>query len=162
MATFLASARRSFIATVLFPGLIGISSLAGCSKGDADDAAKPSPEASVVSPTSGTPNAKKKFYSTILVDKATNSLELANLQDGEYVTLQKIHATLGKVRGDKEQEGDLKTPEGIYTFTQILKPPALPAKYGIMAFVVNYPNNYDRIAGRTGFGIMLHATNTPD
>jgi murein L,D-transpeptidase YafK len=104
---------------------------------------------------------KKKVYTTILVDKATNTLELSDLQGGEYVLIKKFHATLGKVRGDKEQEGDQKTPEGIYTFKALLKPPGLPAKFGKMAFYLNFPNDYDRIAGRTGYGIMLHATDTP-
>jgi murein L,D-transpeptidase YafK len=104
---------------------------------------------------------KKKLYSAILVDKATNSLELTDLQDGEYVVLKKFHATLGKTKGDKAQEGDQKTPEGIYTFRSIQKPPSLPAKFGVMAFSLNFPNDFDRIAGRTGYGIMLHATNIP-
>ncbi len=104
---------------------------------------------------------KKKAYSAILVDKATNTLELTDLQAGEYVVVKKFHATLGKTKGDKAQEGDQKTPEGIYTFKALLKPPGLPAKFGHMAFYVNYPNDFDRIAGRTGYGIMLHATDTP-
>lgn len=105
---------------------------------------------------------KKKIYSAVLVDKATNTLELTDLQGGEYVVTKKFHATLGKVKGDKLQEGDLKTPEGIYTFKALLKPPGLAKKFGKMAFYVNYPNDFDRIAGRTGYGIMLHATDTPD
>lgn len=106
--------------------------------------------------------SKKKVYSTILVDKATNSLEIADLQDGEYVVKKKYHVTLGKVKGDKEQEGDQKTPEGIYTFKARLTPPTLKAKFGVMAFYMNYPNDYDRVAGRTGFDIMFHATDVPD
>jgi murein L,D-transpeptidase YafK len=105
---------------------------------------------------------KKKLYTAILVDKATNTLELTDLQGGEYLPLKKFHTTLGKVKGDKIQEGDLKTPEGIYTFNALLKPPGLAKKFGKMAFYVNYPNDFDRIAGRTGYGIMLHATDTPD
>src|SRR4051794_36987638 len=52
----------------------------------------------------------------ILVDKKTNSLELCEYVDGAYKVLKTFHATLGQVKGDKEDEGDLKTPEGIYTF----------------------------------------------
>lgn len=107
-------------------------------------------------------DSQSKLYSAILVDKATNTLELTDLKNGEYTVLKKFHATLGKVKGDKAQEGDQKTPEGIYTFKGLLKPPALPAKFGVMAFVLNFPNDFDRIAGRTGYGIMLHATNIPD
>jgi murein L,D-transpeptidase YafK len=67
-----------------------------------------------------------------------------------------------QVKGDKEDEGDLKTPEGIYTFSAVLKPPSLAPKFGKMALYVNFPNTYDKLAGRTGSNIMLHATNEPD
>src|SRR6478735_7200215 len=98
----------------------------------------------------------------LLVDKKTNTLKVAEYVDGRYNVLKTFHATLGKVKGDKEQEGDLKTPEGIYTFKQLLFPPAIKPKFGAMAFYVNYPNTYDELAGRTGFDIRLHATNVPD
>ena len=31
-----------------------------------------------------------------------------------------------------------------------------------MAFLLNFPNSFDQLAGRSGSGIMLHATNEPD
>ena len=98
----------------------------------------------------------------ILVDKKTNTLQVAEYADGKYKLIKTFHATLGKVRGDKEQEGDLKTPEGIYTFKSLLFPPSIKPKFGAMAFYMNYPNTFDELAGRTGFDIMLHATNVPD
>jgi murein L,D-transpeptidase YafK len=110
----------------------------------------------------GSPAAKKKLYSAILVDKTKNMLEVVDLQDGEYVTLKKFHTTLGKVKGDKFQEDDQKTPDGIYIFNAKITPPSLQPKFGVMAYYMNYPNDFDRIAGRTGFGIMLHATNEPE
>jgi len=105
---------------------------------------------------------QNKSKTAILVDKKTNTLFVSEYRDGKYHTLKTFHATLGKVKGDKEEEGDLKTPEGIYTFNQFLTPPSIRPKFGNMAFYVNYPNTYDAIAGRTGFAIMLHATNEPD
>ena len=113
-------------------------------------------------PASGTTPSKVAKNTAILVDKATNTLYLTEQIDGEYHTLKTFHATLGKVKGDKERESDLKTPEGIYTFNQHLSPPGLKKKFGAMAFYVNYPNAFDQIAGRTGFDIMLHSTDTPD
>lgn len=98
----------------------------------------------------------------ILVDKKTNELHIAEYVEGEYKILKTFHATLGQVKGDKEEEGDLKTPEGIYTFSSFLTPPGLKAKFGKMAFYVDFPNTYDLLAGRTGREIMLHATNEPD
>lgn len=102
-------------------------------------------------------------HALILVDKKTNQLYLAKYEpDDSYKILKTYHTTTGKVKGDKEEEGDLKTPEGIYQFSSYLTPPGLKPKFGAMAFYVNYPNAYDQIAGRTGFDIMLHGTDTPD
>jgi murein L,D-transpeptidase YafK len=106
-------------------------------------------------------SAFAKATTAILVDKKTNMLYVTEYLDGKYRQVKSFHATLGKVKGDKEEEGDLKTPEGIYTFKSKLLPPSIKPKFGKMAFYVNYPNTYDSIAGRTGFDIMLHATNEP-
>lgn len=98
----------------------------------------------------------------ILVDKKTNSLSVAYYKDDGYQTIKKFRATIGQVRGDKWDEGDLKTPEGVYFFNNYLTPPALKPKFGSMAFYVTYPNAFDRLSGNTGYSIMLHATNDPD
>jgi murein L,D-transpeptidase YafK len=100
--------------------------------------------------------------SAILVDKKTNTLSVTEYVDGAFKIVKTYHATLGKVEGDKMDESDLKTPEGIYTLTSRLTPPGLGRKFGVMAFPLNFPNTYDQLAGRTGNGIMLHATNEPD
>ena len=102
-----------------------------------------------------------KLTDAILVDKKTNTLEVVQYNDGTFKVLKSYHATLGKVAGDKTDEDDLKTPEGIYTFTS-KRNPARPSKFGVMAFPLNFPNTFDQLAGRTGNGIMLHATDTPD
>jgi murein L,D-transpeptidase YafK len=106
--------------------------------------------------------SEKKTPTALLVDKKTNLLYVTETVGGTYKVLKTFHATLGKVKGDKEDEGDLKTPEGVYTFKAKLFPPSLKPKFGKLAFYVNYPNAYDDIAGHTGFDIMLHATNEPD
>ena len=98
----------------------------------------------------------------ILVDKKTNNLHVVQYDSQHYKILKTYHATLGQVKGDKEQENDLKTPEGIYTFNSLLTPPSLQKKFGVMSFYMNFPNTFDQLAGRTGSGIMLHATNEPD
>ena len=98
----------------------------------------------------------------ILVDKKTNTLQLTHFEGPDLKVDESFHATLGQVIGDKETEGDLKTPEGIYLIKQRLTPPHLKPKFGSMAFYLDYPNAFDQIAGRTGFDIMLHATNEPE
>ena len=102
------------------------------------------------------------LHTLILVDKKTNLLHVAHYEnDDSYKILKTYHMTTGKVKGDKEEEGDLKTPEGVYQFTNKVFPPKLAAKFGAMAFAINYPNAYDCIAGRTGNSIMLHGTDEP-
>lgn len=99
--------------------------------------------------------------SLILVDKKTTTLEVAEYAEPEFRVLKSYHATVGKVMGDKEIEGDLKTPEGIYFLTTRLAPPTTKPKLGKRAFMMNYPNPFDRLSGKAGFDIMLHATNDP-
>jgi dolichol-phosphate mannosyltransferase len=106
--------------------------------------------------------AQTPQVNVLIVDKKTNQLHVTRYQPDRYEILKTYHTTVGKVMGDKEDEGDLKTPEGVYHFTMLLRPPSLKPKFGVMAFYINYPNNYDRVAGRTGFDIMLHATNEPE
>ncbi len=103
------------------------------------------------------------LHTLILVDKKTNLLHLAHYEaDDSFKILKTYHATTGKVIGDKEEEGDLKTPEGVYQFSFKTMPPNLKPKFGVMAFYINYPNNYDQIADCRGFNILLHGTNEPE
>jgi murein L,D-transpeptidase YafK len=112
--------------------------------------------------TSAKNAAHERPTNAILVDKKTNTLHLAEYIDGAYKIIKTYHATLGQVAGDKEDEGDLKTPEGIYTFKARLTRPTLQKKFGSLAFYMNYPNTFDDLAGHKGSNIMLHATDTPE
>ncbi|MBI3556697.1 MAG: L,D-transpeptidase [Deltaproteobacteria bacterium] len=100
-------------------------------------------------------------FPVVLVDKAKNQIALGTYA-GDHIEIKKqFHVTLGKMRGDKEVEKDLKTPEGVYFFTGKLTPPSLKKKFGNMALMINYPNPIDQMAGKTGYDIMLHATDDP-
>jgi len=55
----------------------------------------------------------------------------------------------------------LRTPNGIYSFKKILEKEVLAPRYGIRAFVTNYPNVYDSAEKKTGSGIWLHGLNRP-
>lgn len=97
----------------------------------------------------------------ILVDKKTNALKIMHSSDLKFSAVKTYRTTLGLVPGDKEKEGDKKTPEGIYFFEEVLRPPRIAKKYGRMAITMNYPNAWDRFKKRTGSGIWLHATDEP-
>ncbi len=66
------------------------------------------------------------------------------------------YASLGKMGIEKNVEGDLKTPLGIYYVTNTLDPNSLKDLYGAGALPINYPNPYDMRRGKTGSGIWLH------
>lgn len=67
----------------------------------------------------------------------------------------------GQVEGDKQKEGDLKTPEGIYFITHKVTQKLDFMEYGPHAFALNYPNPVDRIRKKTGSGIWLHSKGQP-
>ena len=62
---------------------------------------------------------------------------------------------IGKGKGDKSVEGDLKTPVGTYELTNKLSKNLDPF-YGPMAFVTSYPNAYDKLQKKKGHGIWIH------
>ncbi|MCQ2444921.1 MAG: L,D-transpeptidase family protein [Mailhella sp.] len=67
----------------------------------------------------------------------------------------------GRVEGDKQKQGDLKTPEGVYFVTRKVAGPLDFMEYGPHAFALDYPNPVDRLRGKTGGGIWLHSKGRP-
>ena len=78
-----------------------------------------------------------------------NTAEIPSVIGNHYITIGK--AGIGKTR-----QNDNKTPVGIYHITKFLPDESLPEIYGTGAFPVNYPNTWDRLKKRTGYGIWLH------
>ncbi|MFC1628302.1 L,D-transpeptidase family protein, partial [Gemmatimonadota bacterium] len=99
----------------------------------------------------------------ILVEKATQTLVLyGGSADGVPRPLHIMRTNTGEEDGDKYQEGDMRTPEGIYFFGRIIDGRTLPAEYGVRAFTTDYPNIFDRLDGKDGSNIWLHATDDPE
>src|SRR6185295_5637292 len=65
---------------------------------------------------------------------------------------------ISKNGSEKNREGDQKTPLGVYHVTSSIPRQKLTDFYGAAAFPINYPNEWDRLQGRNGFGIWLHGT----
>lgn len=94
-------------------------------------------------------------HTLLICGKDRSSLNLYQKDKNEHFTLIKsIPAFTGKYDGDKINEGDRRTPIGVYTITQKLN--TVDPFYGPMAFVTSYPNLYDRIRGKNGSGIWIH------
>ena len=80
-----------------------------------------------------------------------------NTDDGlRYVA--DYYMSVGKNGADKSREGDKRTPLGVYHVTSKKTPKTLTDFYGSGAFPINYPNEWDHIRGRDGYGIWLHGT----
>lgn len=91
----------------------------------------------------------------LLMDKSRNQLTVQSLSQPGLI-FKTYHSISGENLGDKEREGDKKTPEGIYFIESKIPRSRLTALHGAAAFELNYPNPVDRIAKRTGFGIWIH------
>lgn len=66
------------------------------------------------------------------------------------------YVSLGALGVDKSEQGDQRTPLGVYFITSRLAARQLKDFYGPGALTLNYPNEYDRRRGKTGGGIWLH------
>jgi len=86
----------------------------------------------------------QKMY--MVISKTPGALEVVN----EY------RITTGRQIGDKEREGDLKTPEGIYYVNGRVPDSKLTPKYGPIAYTLDYPNFVDRLQNRSGSNIWIH------
>lgn len=67
-----------------------------------------------------------------------------------------FYVTIGRNGVHKRLEGDQRTPLGVYFVGRQIPRERLPDLYGQGALTVNYPNDWDRLHGRTGSGIWLH------
>ena len=94
----------------------------------------------------------------LLVDKSRLRADLktwpADFQQAE--NLFSFRIAVGKEEGDKQVEGDNRTPEGIYFAQRIIDGRNLPERYGPYAIPIDFPNPIDKIWGKTGYGIWLH------
>lgn len=81
--------------------------------------------------------------------------------DPEPVVTKELDCIHGRREGDKQKEGDLRTPEGVYFITHKITQKLDFMEYGPHAFNLNYPNPADRLRKKTGSGIWLHSKGQP-
>lgn len=98
-----------------------------------------------------------------VVDTAKSTLYVYENQNGAARYVADYYVTIGKQGMDKFREGDNKTPLGVYHVTGSIsrdqlnqKYGKLAGQYGVGALPINYPNEWDKRAGRNGSGIWLH------
>lgn len=99
-------------------------------------------------------NRDQKYI--ILVDTGRSRLFLYENSFPHPRLVTDFYVSQGKLGAVKEREGDKKTPIGVYKITELLPKEKLTDFYGPMALPINYPNNWDKRHGKTGYGIWLH------
>lgn len=93
----------------------------------------------------------------VLVEKARNRLYVFERGERDRPRLLRdYYISYGRAEGDKQAQGDLRTPEGVYFVRSHIPDAELAEKYGRGAYPIDYPNPLDRKLGKTGYGIWLH------
>ncbi len=93
-----------------------------------------------------------------VVDTSKSTLYVFENRSGTPRYIADYYISSGKNGIDKLREGDKKTPVGVYHVTSKMPREKLADLYGVGAFPINYPNEWDKRRGRNGFGIWLHGT----
>jgi murein L,D-transpeptidase YafK len=94
----------------------------------------------------------------LVVDATQSRLYVYQNNNGQLKLVTDYYVSQGKLGVDKFREGDQKTPLGVYYITGRVAGAKLPDFYGASALRINYPNEWDRLNGRSGGGIFLHGT----
>ncbi|WP_231623516.1 L,D-transpeptidase family protein [Nitrosospira briensis] len=94
----------------------------------------------------------------IVADTGKSRLYIYQNVGGQPRYLADYYISSGKNGTQKLKEGDKKTPVGVYFVTANVPREKLTDFYGGGAFPLNYPNEWDKRHGRSGFGIWLHGT----
>lgn len=94
----------------------------------------------------------------IAIDASKSRLYLFAHEGGSLRLVGDFYVSVGKLGTDKWQEGDQRTPLGIYFVGRHIPGPRLPEFYGKGALTVNFPNDWDKAVGRSGSGIWLHGS----
>jgi murein L,D-transpeptidase YafK len=92
----------------------------------------------------------------VVIDAKRSRLYIYDNNAGQLKLFSDFYISQGKFGIDKLKEGDQKTPTGVYYITSHLPGAKLPDFYGPGALPINYPNDWDKLNGRSGSGIWLH------
>ncbi len=101
----------------------------------------------------------------VVVDATSSRLYMFRNDNGVPRYLLDFYVTIGKQGAGKNREGDQRTPVGVYFVTGKLPRADLDKTYGaqadlygVGAWPLSYPNEWDKRQGRDGHGIWLHGS----
>lgn len=100
----------------------------------------------------------EKQSHVLFVDTARSRLYVYEKGEGNVLRyIADYYVTIGKNGIGKKDQGDKRTPIGVYFASRKLNRP-LPDLYGDAAYPLNYPNEIDSYERKTGSGIWIHGT----
>ncbi len=94
----------------------------------------------------------------VVVDGLRSRLFVLEHRAGQLVHTASLYAAIGRLGVGKQDEGDQRTPLGVYDITGRLEGRQVGDFYGAGALPLSYPNEHDRRLRRTGANIWLHGT----
>jgi murein L,D-transpeptidase YafK len=94
----------------------------------------------------------------VAVDGLRSRLFILEQRVGGLVMTSSHYASIGRLGMGKRNEGDLRTPLGLYDITGRLFTKQIGDFYGAGALSLSYPNPHDRRLQRSGANIWLHGT----
>jgi murein L,D-transpeptidase YafK len=101
---------------------------------------------------------RKDQKHALIVDAKHSRLYLYENRSDGLRLMQDFYVSQGKLGINKLKEGDMRTPVGVYYLIGRLPGVKLPDMYGKGAMPLDYPNDWDKIHGRSGSGIWVHGT----
>lgn len=101
---------------------------------------------------------RKDQRHALIVDAKHSRLYLYENRSDGLRLMQDFYVSQGKLGINKLKEGDMRTPVGVYYLVRRLPGVKLPDMYGKGALPLDYPNDLDKIQGRSGSGIWVHGT----
>lgn len=109
--------------------------------------------------TLGDKNVTLGYYQNLdtllIANKDQKKLQVYKIQNQTPTLVSTYNVIVGK-DGDKQKEGDLITPLGVYHVVKKFTP-ADPF-YGPLAYALSYPNTLDKVEGKNGYGIWIHGS----
>ncbi len=101
---------------------------------------------------------RKDQRHALIVDAKHSRLYLYENRNDQIRLLSDFYVSQGKLGINKLKEGDMRTPVGVYYIIGHLPGVKLPDMYGKGALPLDYPNDWDKVQGRSGSGIWVHGT----
>ena len=98
----------------------------------------------------------ESIETVFVAETSTSEFHQFNNLDGNLAIANSFYMSIGKKGAGKQRSGDKRTPLGLYFVTEQLDTSKLHEKYGVTAYVLDYPNVWDKNEGRDGDGIWVH------